>query len=93
MISDFLTADWGHLHDDDRCVFTYLLLLNSHRFLEKHALFSSQGRCHDSDVGTDYFLFSFTSFPTYCSLGVLSPCAGCGLPFVYSYMLTRAVRY
>lgn len=44
MISDFLTADWGHLHDDDRCVFTYLLLLDSHRFLEKHALFSSQGR-------------------------------------------------
>ena len=49
--------------------------------------------CHDSDVGTDYFLFFFTSLPTHCSLSVLSPCAGCGLPFVYSYTLTRAVWY
>ena len=27
MVSDFLTADWGPLHDDDRCVITTFFTL------------------------------------------------------------------
>ena len=49
--------------------------------------------CHDSDVGTDYFSFLLYFLPTHCSLFVSSSYAGCGLPFVYSYTLTSAVRY
>ena len=48
--------------------------------------------CHDSDVGTDYFLSFVISSSHHCSLFVLSPCADTGLSFVYSFMLTSSVR-
>lgn len=47
MISDFLTADWGRLRDNDRCVFTFFLLLNSHIYFSEARIVFKPGKNRD----------------------------------------------
>ena len=45
MVSNFLTTEWGHLRDGDRCVKTFFYWLHSLIIdLERPALCSNQGR-------------------------------------------------